>query len=125
MLDDLLVLVNISPPDQPILIHAITILPSSELVGLVGTFRPREIGFSLLPSHWGKGYAQEATRDFCTWYVKAFPAQTLFAKVNADNAASIKCLRRCGFSPATEMELSSDDAFSKDTERVTWLLRVP
>lgn len=125
MLDDLLVLVNTSSPEQPTLIHAITIRPSSELVGLIGTFRPREIGFSLHPDYWGKGYAQEATKGFCSWYLKRFPGQILFAKVNLENVASIKCLRRCGFSPATETEKSSDEAFGKDKERETWLPRLP
>ncbi|CAK1366521.1 uncharacterized protein RHO25_011265 [Cercospora beticola] len=123
MLDDLLVLVNASDPQQPTLIHAITAQPSSELVGLIGTFRPREIGFSLRPEYWGKGFAQEATKAFCTWYLERFPNHSLFAKVNTGNEASVKCLRRCGFSPATDWKLAHDEELSKDKERETWLLR--
>lgn len=128
MLDDLLVLVNMMRSyecrGQPVLIHAITIPPSNELVGLIGTFRPREIGFSLHPSFWRQGYAQEATRAFCAWYFREHPGQPLFAKVNAQNDASMRCLMRCGFTPATEKELKADGAYGKDRERETWLLRV-
>ncbi|KAI5365249.1 Putative GNAT domain, acyl-CoA N-acyltransferase [Septoria linicola] len=123
MLDDLLVLVNTSNFTEPTMIHAITVLPSSDLIGLVGTFRPREIGFSLHPDYWGKGYAQEATRAFCIWYQEQHPGQALFAKVNTKNDASVTCLTRCGFSPATQQEDTADEAYSNDQERQTWLLR--
>ena len=127
MLDDLLVLVNMMRSyecrGQPVLIHSNTVHPSNELVGLIGTFRPREIGFSLHPGVWGQGYAQEATKAFCAWYLSEHPGQPLFAKVNTENDASVRCLRQCGFTPATEKELKADEAYGKDRERETWLLR--
>lgn len=128
MLDDLLVLVNVmasySLSDQPVIIHAITIPPSKSLIGLIGTFRPREIGFSLHPDYWGKSYATEAAREFCRWYLGTFRGQMLFAKVDRGNKRSASCLTRCGFSPAKEVELATDEAYAKDRDRETWLLRV-
>lgn len=109
---------------QPVLVHAITSPPSNELIGLIGTFRPREIGFSLHPDYWGKGIATEAAKVFCQWYLSTYRGQVLFAKVDRENGASLRCLSRCGFSPATEVELSADEMYRKDRERDTWLLRV-
>ncbi|KAK4501113.1 hypothetical protein PRZ48_006919 [Zasmidium cellare] len=127
MLDDLLVLVNMmasyNHTAQPVIIHAITLPPSKTLIGLIGTFRPREIGFSLHPDFWGKGYATEAVRAFCRWYLGTYRGHVLFAKVDRGNERSVACLRRCGFSPAREVELVGDEAYAKDRERETWLLR--
>lgn len=123
MLDDLLVLLNTSSSSQPTIILAITILPSPELVGLMGTFRPREIGFSLLPKFWGKGYAQEACREFCRRYLEVYPSQRMFAKVDTRNGASMSCLRRCDFIPASAEEEAKDELLGVDGERETWLLR--
>ncbi|EME42805.1 hypothetical protein DOTSEDRAFT_24824 [Dothistroma septosporum NZE10] len=127
MLDDLLVLVNLMETynhhGHPVLIYAITVPPSNDLIGLIGTFRPREIAFSLHPTFWGQGYASEATKAFCSWYMKGHPGQPLFAKVDTHNDASVRCLRRCGFSLATEQELKADEAYGKDRERETWILR--
>lgn len=122
-LDDLLVLVNSSSPSQPTLILAITILPFSELIGTIGTFRPREIGFSLLPKYWGKGFASEACKEFCKRYLEIYPGQQLFAKVNRENEGSVRCLRRCGFTPASVEEEGSDALLGVDRGRETWLLR--
>lgn len=128
MLDDLLVLVNVmasyNTSGQPVIIHAITIPPSNELAGLIGTFRPREVGFSLHPDYWGQGYATEAAKVFCQWYLETFSGQVLFAKVDRENEASVRCLRRCEFSPASEAEQSADKEYGKDRERETWLLKV-
>lgn len=123
MLDDLLVKLNISTTSEPTVILAITIVPSTELVGLIGTFRPREVGFSLLPKFWGKGYAREACKAFCKRYLEVYPGQHLFAKVNAGNDASKKCLRSCGFTPASEEEINADELLGTDQRRETWLLR--
>ncbi|KAF2163453.1 hypothetical protein M409DRAFT_57359 [Zasmidium cellare ATCC 36951] len=128
MLDDLLVLVNMmaewSHSSQPVIIHAITLSPHKTLIGLIGTFRPREIGFSLHPDYWGKGCATEAVKAFCRWYLGTYRGQVLFAKVDRGNERSVRCLTRSGFSPAKEVELAGDEAYAKDRERETWLLRV-
>lgn len=126
MLDDLMVLVNMmhsyDTRNTPVLILAITVPPSTELIGLIGTFRPREVGFSLHPDCWGRGYATEAVRAFCHWYLQSHPGQQLFAKVNAENEASVRCLGRCGFARASEPERQQAE-WGKEDERETWLLR--
>lgn len=128
MLDDLLVLVNMmasyNTSGQPVIVHAMTIPPSKTLIGLIGTSRPREIGFSLHPDYWGNGYATEAAKAFCRWYLGTYRGQVLFAKVDRGNERSAKCLTRCGFSPAKEAELATDEAYAKDRDQETWLLRV-
>ncbi|CZT21868.1 uncharacterized protein RCC_12137 [Ramularia collo-cygni] len=123
-LDDLLISLNISPPSHPLIVLAITISPSPNLIGLVGTFRPREIGYSLLPEFWGKGYAQEACRGFCKRYLECYPGQQLFAKVDPRNGASVGCLRRCGFTIASVEEGRAEDFVGVLGEMETWLLRV-
>lgn len=127
MLDDLVVLVNMMRSyeirGEPVLILAITLPPSIELIGIIGTFRPREIGFSLHPDYWGKGYASEGTKGFCKWYMEQHPGQQLFAKVNTENKRSVGCLTKCGFTAGSSSEQSADDAYGNDRERETWLYR--
>lgn len=126
MLDDLLLLVNMmrsyDTRESPIIILAITIPPSTELIGTIGTFRPREVGFALHPDYWGNGYATESVRVFCQRYLRLYPRQQLSGKVYPENEAGIKCLRRCGFTKANAEE-ANDQAYDRDEERETWLLR--
>lgn len=135
MLDDLLVLVNMmrsyDTKNTPVILLAIT-LPSSpspdELIGLIGTFRPLEVGFSLHEDFWGLGYATEALRGFCDWYRGVFKGQKLFAKVDAANEGSKRCLRKGGFVEASweeEAEFGGLDGKEgeRDGGRETWVLR--
>lgn len=126
MLDDCLIEMNSSDAAEPVLFLAMFIQPmsiSTGLIGLVGTFRPRELGFSLHPASWGHGFAQEAVIAFCQWFRAHFPHQQLFAKIDIENSASRKVCQRCGFILATDEEIALDSRLQLDHTRQTWLYR--
>lgn len=92
-------------------------------IGIVGTFRPRELGYSIHPDHWGTGYATEAATAFCEWHRLVYPDTTMFVKCFAENLSSVKVLKRCGFTEATETELMADPAMTVDEARDTFVDR--
>jgi RimJ/RimL family protein N-acetyltransferase len=71
-------------------------------VGCCG-LRPRgdpgvyELGFHLVPSAWGKGFAQEAARCICQYAFQSISAVSLFAGHNPGNLNSKKVLEKLGF----------------------------
>jgi [ribosomal protein S5]-alanine N-acetyltransferase len=77
----------------------------SRLVGAGGYFGPPgpegavEIGYSVVPEHRGEGYAIELAQAIVAraW---AFPEiTTVVAHTTPGNAASVRVLERCGFTP--------------------------
>ncbi len=82
---------------------AITLKGQPKLIGTacLWNLRPEtaeaELGFDLMPEHWGKGYMQEAVAaiiqyGFETLHLKLMDAYTL-----PENTASVKLLTRHGF----------------------------
>ena len=70
-------------------------------IGRVGPWRPEawpgaEIGWSLLPSTWGKGYAHEATVATMDWAIDTLGWTDVIHTIHPDNAASIALARRIG-----------------------------
>jgi RimJ/RimL family protein N-acetyltransferase len=55
-----------------------------------------EIGYSLFPEHWGKGYATEAATALCGWAFSMAGYARIIGFADVRNAASIKILRRLG-----------------------------
>lgn len=75
------------------------------MIGIVGAFRSTgaEAGYIFNESFWGHGYASEALEAFLDihWQQRvtqdsALP-QTVSARVDPDNPASVRVLRKCGF----------------------------
>lgn len=108
-----------------------SIPPSEEqLVGYVSvnTLEPcPEIGYSLLPESWGKGYATEALRMLLKkWWdlprrnrVEDNAAEEkIYAICEKQNIGSTAVLRKCGF------EIVSDFCFGSD-ELFIWALKQP
>lgn len=56
-----------------------------------------DIGFSLLPSARGKGYATEAVEGLSGWFEREKGVTELLAYCDDDNKASMKVLERSGF----------------------------
>lgn len=74
------------------------------MIGVVGAFRSTgaEAGYIFNESFWGHGYASEALEAFLGihWQrVAADPTlpQAVSARVDPDNPASVRVLRKCGF----------------------------
>jgi RimJ/RimL family protein N-acetyltransferase len=76
---------------------------SSILVGAGGYFGPPneggevEIGFSVMPSMRGHGYASEMTKAFVSNAFSDLRVQKVIAHTTPDNMASVKVLTKSGF----------------------------
>jgi len=59
-----------------------------------------EIGWSLLPTFHGKGYATEAAQAILAWATHAPLSATRFACIiHPENTASLRVAAKCGFIP--------------------------
>ena len=56
-----------------------------------------EIGWALLPSVHGKGYATEAVRAILSWGEERFGKVRMVCIIDPGNAASLRMAERCGF----------------------------
>lgn len=84
----------------------IFLLDGGDFVGCTG-LRPKyprtfELGFHLLPDHWGKGLASEAARAVIGYGFGTLHAEALFAGHQPANATSKHILLKLGFEPAGE-----------------------
>lgn len=66
-----------------------------------------DIGFNLLPSTRGKGYATEATEGLTKWYEKEKGVTEILGYCDDDNFASIKVLERTGFKLLGERDIAA------------------
>ncbi|WP_024799422.1 GNAT family N-acetyltransferase [Nocardia sp. BMG51109] len=78
---------------------------SGQVVGSLGLFWPPsggalEIGYGMVPSRRGRGYATEATRALAEFAFTAPEVRTVFAEVELSNPASVRVLEKCGFRPS-------------------------
>lgn len=80
----------IAAPDDFVIEH------DGVVIGKAGSSRPPGIGYMLLPSVWGRGYAVEALRAFLE-HARASGYTHLTASVDPRNDASIRVLDRLGF----------------------------
>jgi ribosomal-protein-alanine N-acetyltransferase len=78
-------------------------LATGHLIGCCGLHphgeNEYELGYHLLPSYWGKGYATEAARSAADYAFSEMKAKSLWAGHHPDNAASKKILLSLGFKP--------------------------
>ncbi len=63
-----------------------------------------EIGYSIVPSYQGHGYATEITKALTSWGLKQPGVERVAADCLKDNAASIKVLEKAGFVMVKEGE---------------------
>lgn len=79
-------------------------------IGIVDLFKRTEdaaleIGYSLMPEHWGKGYMYEACVAMIAEARDSLGATRIIAGVFADNPGSIRLLVKLGFTAAKTSEL--------------------
>jgi RimJ/RimL family protein N-acetyltransferase len=75
---------------------------SGLVVGSIGLFWPPddgaiEIGYGIVTSRRGRGYAAEATRALTAYALTAPGVHTVFATVELSNPASVSVLEKAGF----------------------------
>ena len=68
-----------------------------------------EIGYSILPAFQGRGYATEAARALLDWGLARPGVRRVVANCLADNAASIRVLRKAGMRQT-----------GRDRDNLTW-----
>lgn len=56
-----------------------------------------ELGFALVSSVHGKGYATEAVRAVLSWGDEHLPSSRTVALINETNAASLRVVEKCGY----------------------------
>jgi ribosomal-protein-alanine N-acetyltransferase len=56
-----------------------------------------QMGYALLPQHWGKGYATELTKEGLQYVFAKTPLPTIYGYTEKPNTASQKVLLKCGF----------------------------
>ena len=55
-----------------------------------------ELGYTLDPAHWGKGFMPEATHAVVTWCFEEKQLAKVFAPVDARNARSLRVVEKLG-----------------------------
>ena len=58
-----------------------------------------QLGYSLLPENWGKGYATELTRAGLQYFFRTDPADEIYGVTEMPNVPSQKVLLKAGFVP--------------------------
>jgi RimJ/RimL family protein N-acetyltransferase len=74
---------------------------SGRIVGRAGLLRPPgwpdlEVGWTVAPEHWGKGYAPEAGRAACEWAHDVLGARHVVSLIEPRNANSIRVAEKLG-----------------------------
>ncbi|KAA0948753.1 GNAT family N-acetyltransferase [Sporosarcina sp. ANT_H38] len=75
---------------------------SNSVIGDIGfKGRPQadkivEVGYGIIPSEWGKGYATEAVNEIVNWAFASQRVDRVIAECLDDNYASIKVLKKLG-----------------------------
>jgi RimJ/RimL family protein N-acetyltransferase len=74
---------------------------TGRLVGRAGLLYPPdwpalEVGWTVAPEHWGKGYAPEAGRAACRWAHDALGASHIISLIEPSNTRSIRVAEKLG-----------------------------
>ena len=105
-LDDARALINSILEEQAVgngIIWAITLKDDPQMIGTIGYWRIQkehyrgELGYMLLPAHWGKGIISEAIAAVTEHGFRAIGFHSIEAIVDPGNPASMKVLEKNGF----------------------------
>jgi [ribosomal protein S5]-alanine N-acetyltransferase len=85
--------------------------------GFVGSFaiipvqgsERMQLGYALLPAHWGKGYATELTRAGLKYVFTQTPIEVIYGYTEKPNLPSQKVLLKCGFVQSGERKEGEKD----------------
>jgi RimJ/RimL family protein N-acetyltransferase/catechol 2,3-dioxygenase-like lactoylglutathione lyase family enzyme len=98
-----------------------TILFEARVAGYVASFErfgEPEVSYWIGKEYWGQGIATRALSEF----LRHVPVRPLYARVAKDNAASIRVLKKCGFSVSGE-DKGFSNARGEEVEELVLVLR--
>lgn len=72
-------------------------LGSFVIMPLTSDTSKTQLGYSLMPQYWGRGYATEASMGGVKYFLERSPLTELYAVTETPNIASQKVLLKCGF----------------------------
>jgi RimJ/RimL family protein N-acetyltransferase len=83
-------------------------------VGRVGIWEPEgwpatEVGWSIMPDHWRKGFATEAGRAAAQWAFDELGLDSVISLIAPDNAASIGVAKKLGETPTGHWKIGGFD----------------
>jgi ribosomal-protein-alanine N-acetyltransferase len=73
------------------------VLERNRMIGRVGLFDNRSIGYYFGRPHWNRGYATEALQAFIDLVFEGNEVKEIHADIDPRNAASLRLLERLGF----------------------------
>jgi RimJ/RimL family protein N-acetyltransferase len=82
---------------------AVCLKDAGAMIGDIGLHFPAEdkdeaeIGYTIAPEHWGRGYATEAVKAAAAYLLGALGKRSVRASADPRNAASIAVLEKAGF----------------------------
>jgi ribosomal-protein-alanine N-acetyltransferase len=68
-----------------------------------------QMGYALLPEHWGKGYATELTKAGIEYVFSETPLNIIYGYTEKPNTPSQKVLLKCGFHFSAEKREAGRD----------------
>jgi [ribosomal protein S5]-alanine N-acetyltransferase len=98
-------------------LYRVELKSTGEVIGMCGlikrdTLPDVDIGYAFLPAHWGKGYAEEATRATLSHARDALGMPRVVAIVTPTNAPSIRLLEKIGLRYERDFEARPGDIIS-------------
>ena len=83
---------------------------TGEFVGRVGVWEPEgwpatEIGWSIMPDHWRKGFATEAARASAKWAFETLGLPSIVSLIDPENVASIGVAKKLGETISGETQI--------------------
>ena len=98
---------------------------TGEFVGHIGFWNPEgwpdfEIGWTLCPRSWGRGYATEAARPALRWAFTELDRPHVISLIDPANAASIRVAQRLGESLAGSTEVMGNQVLVYRITRDEW-----
>lgn len=81
----------------------ITLHGSDSIIGMCGAYdwhrsdRHIDIGYHIVPAHWGHGYATEAARAIIGWCFESLDVHRIQADCTEGHIASERVMLKCGF----------------------------